>query len=266
MNHHKKIFLFDMDGTLTPARREIESSTINSLKSLAARCRVGIVTGSDFDYVMQQMSRAFEVGGVPVDRIDILPCNGTKKYTASKSGSYVLDNEVNMVDEIGRDNYNHILRWCAAWQSSIMSSYRDIPYTGTFLQYRGSLLNWCPVGREAKNEEREAWVKFDQKFKVREHYANALKNKMAEPNLNIPATVALGGSTSLDIYPQGWDKTYALNHYPEWDVYFAGDRCDEGGNDWHIYEKLKAGNRAYSVDNPQETERVIEDFLSTLND
>ena len=35
-------------------------------------------------------------------------------------------------------------------------------------------------------------------------------------------TVALGGSTSFDIYPDGWNKTYGLKHYKDKRVFFVG--------------------------------------------
>ena len=259
MNQGEKVFLFDMDGTLTPPRKQIESKVVRALRELSRSAKIGIVTGSDYNYIMQQMSSAFDIGGVPVDRVVLLPCNGTKRYDTSPSRNFVLTSEVNMIEELTQDGYNTILRFATAWQSSIMASYRDLPYTGTFFQYRGSLLNWCPIGREAGDEERKAWVDFDQKYKVRKCYAELLGSKME--GCQIPATIALGGSTSLDIYPNGWDKTYALKHFQNSEVYFTGDKCDPGGNDWHIYEKLKPTGRAFKVENTDETVALIESFI-----
>ena len=81
--------------------------------------------------------------------------------------------------------------------------------------------------------------------------------------MGIPVTVALGGSTSLDIYPHGWDKTYSLKHYAGKEAYFTGDKCDAGGNDWHIYEKLKILDRAFKVSDPKDTIEVINNLLDS---
>ena len=255
MERSEKIFLFDMDGTLTPPRKQIEGKVVRALRTLSSIGKIGVVTGSDYDYVKQQIFSAFEVGGIPVDRAILLPCNGTKRYDATPSRSFALTSEVNMIEELSQESYNHILRFASSWQASIMASYRDLPYTGTFLQYRGSLLNWCPIGREAGDRERTAWIEFDKKYKVRECYAELLENKME--GCTIPATVALGGSTSLDIYPNGWDKTYSLNHFKNEEVYFAGDKCMQGGNDWHLFEELKKVGRAYEVKTTQDTVDLI---------
>ena len=48
----KKIVLFDMDGTLTPARKRMDWDVIDALCDLQkAGFEIGIVTGSDMDYV-----------------------------------------------------------------------------------------------------------------------------------------------------------------------------------------------------------------------
>ena len=44
-----------MDGTLTPPRESLEESLIPVLENLSEVCEIGIVTGSDFDYLKQQV-------------------------------------------------------------------------------------------------------------------------------------------------------------------------------------------------------------------
>ena len=81
---------------------------------------------------------------------------------------------------------------------------------------------------------------------------------------DVKVTVALGGSTSLDIYPTGWDKTYGLTHYPNHDIWFVGDRCEKGGNDWHIYEALKKSNRSFHIHSPNDTIDVINKIVDSF--
>jgi len=263
MIQDKKIFLFDMDGTLTPPREQVESGIVKALKRLAEHVKIGIVTGSDMDYVEQQMMRAFDIGGVPVSAVDILPCNGTKKYITTKANRFALESEANMIEEIGEEHYRSLIQFCCNAQSTIIVEHPEIPFSGTFVQYRGSLLNWCPVGRAADLGQREAFIRSDEKEDLRHRYAASMRSLIKERA--IPVTVALGGSTSLDIYPNGWDKTYALRHYPGWEVYFAGDRCEKGGNDWHLYEALKDLGRSFHIKTTEETIDVIDNFISSLS-
>ena len=51
----KHIVLFDMDGTLTPPREEFDKRLFQPLRDLALHAEIGIVTGSDMDYLSSQM-------------------------------------------------------------------------------------------------------------------------------------------------------------------------------------------------------------------
>jgi phosphomannomutase len=81
---------------------------------------------------------------------------------------------------------------------------------------------------------------------------------------NIQATVALGGSTSFDIYPSGWDKTYALRHFPEVECWFVGDKCTGDGNDRAIYEALLPQNRAFITTSPEETIAIVSKIVENM--
>ncbi len=83
------------------------------------------------------------------------------------------------------------------------------------------MINWCPIGRNATNSDRNSFTQFDKSSGVSSFRRTLLKNLVEEfENSRIPVTVKLGGETSFDIYPNGWDKTFALTHFPDHEVYF----------------------------------------------
>ena len=98
----KNIVLFDMDGTLTKPRKAMESNIIPALRELAKHAEIGIVTGSDYIYVHQQIGMLLERSELRY-RIHILPCNGTKYYPPpdSANSEYRLAHQVNMREELG---------------------------------------------------------------------------------------------------------------------------------------------------------------------
>ena len=51
----KNIVLFDMDGTLTAPRLPFEQKLLPALRKLAPLCEIGIVSGSDHNYIHEQM-------------------------------------------------------------------------------------------------------------------------------------------------------------------------------------------------------------------
>ena len=253
----KSIVLFDMDGTLTEPREAIQESMVGAIASLMEKSEVGIVTGSDSDYVFQQCRILIENKYIDKTKLHIFPCNGTKVYKwNTNTSTYENVYAVDMINKLGQDTYNTILSSCFEYQACISTIHR-LPYTGTFFHYRGSMLNWCPIGRNAKSGERLLWVEEDKQHQIREHFLRLLVSDMNDAC--IPVTVALGGSTSFDIYPDGWDKTYVAKHLQDYDMFFIGDKCTGTGNDKALYDMLQPNNSRETL-NPSMTIEIIEEI------
>jgi phosphomannomutase len=256
------IALFDMDGTLTPPRKQITKNVVEALKRLAVFCKIGIISGSDRDYIIQQCESMFDMGGVPINSVDILPCNGTK-LLRWEGNQFRLLHEADMLAKIGTTSYKKIMRRLFNHQAEISLLYPDVNFTGTFFQYRGSLLNWCPIGRVADDTTRYDWTCQDSEWKIRETYMDELQRYLKVEGIAV--TVALGGATSFDIYPDGWDKTYGLKHYIDEKVFFVGDKCQVGGNDWHLYTALEGLQRAWETNGPEDTIRIIDRIIENIS-
>jgi len=254
----KSIVLFDMDGTLTKPRESIQESMIVAIAKLLESSEVGIVTGSDSDYVFQQCKILFENKYIDKTKLHLYPCNGTKVFKWSiESGSYEAVYSTSMIEELGQDAYNTILSSCLKYQACI-STVHPLPYTGTFLHYRGSMLNWCPIGRSANLEQRSVWIKEDKHHKLREYFYRLLVSDIDVAD--IQATVALGGSTSFDIYPDGWDKTYVTKHLDSYGITFVGDKCTGTGNDKTLYDLLQPTD-SYETKSPEMTINLINSII-----
>ena len=148
-------------------------------------------------------------------------------------------------------------------------SKKYIPLSGNFIDYRGSMVNWCPIGRSAEWKEREDFIKLDNehgKHSLRKEYLDRLRVKLDRSGWGQQVVCTLGGDTSFDIYPVGWDKTFAMRHFEDKRVWFVGDRCDEGGNDKALYDLLKAENRSFKTTGPLSTKEVIKKIQGELND
>jgi len=258
---HKTIILFDMDGTLTPARLPADASMGKILNKLTKYAKVGIVTGSDFDYLMQQCAPIWEE--VDLSDIVLMPCNGTKLYNWINS-EWKLCDSVNMKEELGESHFNLLMKVLIGAQFTHISTDPDHDLTGHFISYRGSMINWCPVGRNASQKEREKFISYDKKTDMRFKLMTGIQAMLNKAMGEEKVMFALGGNTSIDIYPVGWDKTYALKHFPEWDCWFVGDRCEPSGNDFSIYEKLSKEKRAYKTSGPEDTISKIETIISKL--
>jgi phosphomannomutase len=257
----RKIVLFDMDGTLTPPREHLDYSLVETLAKLCRYAEIGIVSGSDYEYIMQQCGFLTTKDEIKL-KLHILPCNGTMHYAPPlyREQKMNLIHQNDMRKVLGDSDLNNLFKKIINYQDHIVSHY-DIPLTGHFVSYRGSMINWCPIGRNATKEDREFFVNFDKTngfSSFRRTILTQLKEEFK--NARIDVAVKLGGETSFDIFPTGWDKTYSLSHFPDHKVWFLGDRCGDNGNDKEIFDALQP-ECSYWVDGTKHTQEILEEIL-----
>lgn len=247
-----------MDGTLTPPRKKMNYDILNSLEKLQkSGFEIGILSGSDLDYINEQCHLIFDIGPIDPEKMLFFPCNGTKNYTF-KNGNFILKEELNMRNYLGIQRYNNLIKVLLDSQTAVRYSLGagSLPLSGTFIQYRGSMINWCPIGRDATSEDRETWVEIDNKHKIRDAM---LRRLFSNPEFH-DITIKKGGETSFDIFPNGWNKSYVWKYFqPDDTVYFIGDKCTPEGNDYEAF--IKAGERGFKTSDPQQTIKIISEIL-----
>ena len=266
----RPICLFDMDGTLTPPRKPIDKNMSIALHELSKSADIGIVSGSPWGYIEQQLSALWKNSpGHPqinLANLIIMPCNGTQLMQWNKKQKlymtvyktdfkeYIATHDKNI---LYKDYVRHILEL----QLEFMNRYDFKEITGTFLSYRGSMINWSPVGRDAHDFERSEFIKLDKQADVRNTLSESLRVRLDASGLH-STDLNLGGSTSIDIHPTGWDKTHALRHCHEnADVWFVGDKCNPGGNDASLHNALRQTGRSYATESPEQTQQIIKEKI-----
>lgn len=240
----KILVLFDVDGTLTPARLEISDEMRQTLQVLRKKVVIGFVGGLDL------LKQVEQLGNTVLQDFD---------YCFSENGltAYKLGRELALqlfIGWIGDDKYNKLIKFILRYLSDI-----DIPVRrGTFVEFRAGMINVSPVGRNASTTERNEFEKFDKEHKIREKMVAALRENFADYGL----TYSIGGQISFDVFPTGWDKTYALQHVDDEcfaEIHFFGDKAYEGGNDWEIYSDPRTIGHA--VNSPEDTIRILNELF-----
>ncbi len=252
------ITLFDMDGTLTEPRKAYDNKLDACLSNLSLVSDIGIVSGSDYKYITEQMHHFLRKTCMRYCT-QLFPCNGTKHYTPPvfSSDEFELKSEADMKEVMGADCFYELVTLLLREQVKHMTSLPSL--TGHFIDYRGSMINWCPIGRNADHQQREAFVQWDTTYSFRGIELVYLSNLKRMKELDL--VVKLGGDTSFDIYPNGWDKTYCLQHLSEYDqIWFVGDRCGAGGNDKELYDHL-GPSRAFATKSPANTVTIINEVI-----
>jgi len=251
----KNIVLFDMDGTLTEPRGDFDTELLLPLRTLSKKAEIGILTGSDLKYIQSQLLRLLKYSEIRYS-LHLLPCNGTKYYRppTHSSDEFQLIHENDMRLELGDPCLRDIFRILSKAQEE--ACYNDIPLAGHFIDYRGSMINWCPIGRNADKQQREEFASYDKENNFRKKLIKKLNTKISLKCQN-RVDVKLGGETSFDIYPSGWDKTYGLQHFTDYQCWFVGDKCFPGGNDFEVYQQLLSKGRGFSTSSTLETGQII---------
>ena len=251
-----KALLFDMDGTLTPARKKISQEMVDALLLLCeAGHLVGIVSGSPYHYIDEQL----KLGEVAYsENLYLMPCNGTQLYTQRVGkDKYEQTYKATMRGYLDKHSsllrpYDELVQNILELQIYAMRRY-DMPVTGNFVSDRGSMINWSPIGRDASHEDRAAFALEDTDKNLRKHLCDCLRVRLDDSDLRT-TDLALGGTTSIDIFPKGWDKTYALRHLdPGLEVWFWGDKCAPQGNDHTLWKLLQPTGRSFATTGPEET-------------
>tara|TARA_R110000796_G_scaffold251988_1_gene384724 strand:+ start:367 stop:1143 length:777 start_codon:yes stop_codon:yes gene_type:complete len=254
-----------MDGTLTPPREKIEVSLIPVLEELSDIAEIGILTGSDYNCLKQQVDLLLDHSKIR-KKLHLLPCNGTKHYYPPSNNyeEHKLISSRDMIVELGRRPFQHLMLLLIQQQANF--SNERFPLTGHFIDYRGSMINWSPIGRNAQSEERQFFIDYDNSFtpSLREGLLGRLQHYIKLKRID-NLTIKLGGDTSFDIFPTGWDKTYSLQHFPDYTYWFIGDRCEENGNDKEIYDLLQQNERSFKTNNTGQTKEITSIIINKIN-
>ena len=238
----ERVYLFDVDGTLTEPLAEIDDVFADVFLSWVREKNktAYLVTGSDIQKTKKQLFSSF------IDQCEgIFTCSGNVFYS---KGKLVYENKLE-IPEAFIQNLELYLDHGTAWRKK----------TGTHIEIRKGMINFSTVGREASPDLREAYYKWDQKNHEREDIVEYIKNLYPD------FEVAIGGQISVDIYPAGKNKAQVVDkivelHGRDVEMIFVGDRNVTGGNDWPLAQRLDpiAGSEWYQVLGYEETRALIE--------
>ncbi|NXJ94171.1 PMM2 Phosphomannomutase, partial [Corythaixoides concolor] len=237
--------LFDVDGTLTAPRQASPGAEMAAfLQELRQKVKVGVVGGSDFEKIKEQL------GDDVVEKFDyVFPENGLVAY---KDGKFL--SKQNIQGHLGEDILQELINYCLSYIAKIKLPKKR----GTFIEFRNGMLNVSPIGRSCSQEERVEFYELDKKEHIREKFVADLRREFAGKGL----TFSIGGQISFDVFPDGWDKRYCLGIIANEGyktIYFFGDKTMPGGNDYEIFTDSRT--EGHSVTSPQDTRRICEELF-----
>lgn len=226
------VYVFDMDGTLTPARIPMTADFAQRFSKWQDSHTCFIATGSDYKKVCEQLPA--EV----VNAFTGLYCS--MGNVLMSRGELVRQNEFVEPEGLRQD--------LIAFRES--TKYPG-PLFNNFIEPRAGMINFSVLGRDCPYADRERYKAWDSVAGERLAIQAFLQEKYPE------LEVTVGGSISIDITPLGRGKgqiaAQIRKEYPNEEIVFFGDRTFAGGNDYELASELmKMDNtRVVQVDGPQ---------------
>ena len=235
------IFVFDLDGTLTPPRLPMSEDFEKFFISWSKDKKCFIATGSDFKKVTEQMSE------IAMNAFEGIYCSmGNVLW---QKGNVVYKNEFKADVKLFEMLENY--------RSSTKYPY---PLFDNYIEKRDGMINFSVLGRDCPYHERERYYAYDKEHKEREKIKNELMSFF--PELDI----AIGGMISMDITPKGCGKEQVAQKlrekYPDEKIIFFGDKTFEGGNDYSLaLAVLELGTSSVvQVSGPDETKEILKNM------
>ena len=241
MKKNKIIHIFDLDGTLTPARKNMDDNFICVFLPWLKHNQSYIATGSDIKKVEEQVSLE-----VLNQFSGIFTSMGNVFY---REGRLAYKNDFEPSDELISDL--EYLRCSSKYPYQKFQNY---------IEKRIGMINFSVLGRDCPHNEREKYSAWDEVHKERFHIQQFLQDKY--PDLNFE----LGGKISIDIVPKGFGKeqiaSYIRKLHPIEKLVFWGDRTMPGGNDYSLAQAMKqmANTEVNQVSGPEQVLEMIKDY------
>ncbi len=256
MNLLKKIVAFDLDGTLAESKQQMSEEMADILFSLAKERKVVIISGGSFHQFEKQFLPSFNIKNSDQDLIYsnlyLLPTSGSRRF------QYNFENKEWQVTDTEEMPKEVRLKVLVVLKDLILSGKYDmVPIIAgdEIIEDRITQITLSALGQHAPLEDKKIW---DPDQLKRQEIKKELELLLPEVDINI------GGTTSLDILPKGFNKAKGLIRLidnleiEKIDMIFVGDAIFPGGNDYSPYE---AGIECLKTSGPAETVKIIKNWL-----
>ena len=246
----RRIYIFDVDGTLTPSRQQMTKEFAKFFDKWSNKNKYYLVTGSDLDKTKEQLPIAY------VDRAEaIFTCCGNEMWVG-KEQKYRKEFKPpqDLIDFLW-DKVNNSM--CPI-------------RIGNHVEDRETMLNFSVVGRDCSQEQREEYYEWDKTNHERKNIAEQIKEQWPELD------AVIGGQISIDIYPRGRDKSQVLEHIKSninldshtktlannYEQIFIGDGIENHGNDYSLAKLMDSVKNCkwYQTEGYQQTQKILEEY------
>jgi len=236
-----KIYVFDIDGTLTVPRRLMDEKFAEKFVNFCNENITYLCTGSDWGKVVQQ---------VP------------EEILKSVYGTFVCSANAfwgpGLTEDLSCREFFSPSRDLISDLNNLVKNSGFTKKVGGHIDERVGMVNFSIAGRgPGKEGVRPAYIEWDKKINERIDAVKFLAPRHIDLDFNI------GGEISIDIHPKGNDKSRSIRMIRTWHgpedikIYFFGDKLHQGGNDYPVLKELTADDEAVCVKSYLDLEKIL---------
>lgn len=249
----RKIVIFDLDGTLTKSKSDVDHEMGSLICELLRLRYVAVTSGCSF----QQFESQF-LSGLPGSsnlwNLFLFPTCSASGYYFDRRRRHFFQAYTN---RLSVQDVKKILRSFHRVFAETEYSHPAKTY-GPVFENRGSQLTFSALGQKAPLRFKRKWDPDQQKrLKIRK----LLKKQLSDFEISI------GGTTSIDVTRKGVNKTLCVKKLKKRlgverkDMLFVGDALFRGGND---YIMKSTGISCISVSGPKQTKELIRKIIQNV--
>ncbi|MFH0755049.1 MAG: HAD-IIB family hydrolase [bacterium] len=245
---NKKIIVFDLDGTLTESKQNLDKEISDLLSQLLQIKKVAIITGGGFLQLQKQVIDKIPFDANRFKNLYLFPTKGSVMYNFNGESWQKIYEKF-----LTKEEKEKII-------NTFDKVYKEVDFLpkehyGDFLEDRNSQFTFSALGQDAPFKLKKVW---DEDFSKRKELKKHLDKYLPE------FAVEIGGSTSIDITHKSINKAYAIEKICEIlnikgkEILFIGDAIFEGGNDYSV---IKTAIENIDVNDYNETKEIIKDII-----
>ena len=250
----RKLYIFDIDGTLTPSRQFMTPEFAKFFDKWTDKNNYYLVTGSDMEKVKEQIPILY------LERAQgIFTCCGNEFY---KNKLWKNEHTEEIHTYKVYENKFSVPQGLTDFLMDKVNNSEFSIKTTNHIEDRGAMINFSVVGRDCTLEERQKYFEWDNKNKERKNIVDDILKSW--PTLE----ASIGGQISIDIHDPGMDKSQIFSHikrnYSELieRYIFIGDRTMEGGNDYPLAKLINKHviGEVFQTEGPEHTKKILEEL------
>ncbi|MBR0460746.1 HAD-IIB family hydrolase [Candidatus Saccharibacteria bacterium] len=253
----KKVLAFDIDDTLNVAKTPVADEMATILTDCLGHFQICPISGQKFDQFIRQIVDPLKKAGATPEQLQnlhLFVAQGTQYYRFNGTDWEQVYNNPLTDEQVAKiqQALEQSARELGYWEEDKLKPGDEI------IENRLSQLTFSALGQTADTEAKYAW---DPDHKKREQIVARCKELAPEFDYEI------GGTTSINAFIPGMNKTFGMTHLMEelkvekQDILYFGDMTQPSGNDYPV---VQMGIDTITVHSWEDTAYALRGILGIL--